>query len=81
MTRLDWLRWSRRTESFVGDRDPAERVGPVWELNAGSHTAADHITVARQAPAQLPGHRPGTRPPTTTPGPPLPATPLRACAP
>jgi Transposase DDE domain group 1 len=30
--------------------------------NAGSNTAADHITVARQALAQLPGHRPGHRP-------------------
>jgi hypothetical protein len=30
--------------------------------NAGSNTAADHITVARSALAQLPGHRPGTRP-------------------
>jgi hypothetical protein len=30
--------------------------------NAGSNTAADHITVTRQALAQLPGHRPGTRP-------------------
>jgi hypothetical protein len=30
--------------------------------NAGSNTAADHITIARQALAQLPGHRPGTRP-------------------
>ncbi|WP_454777856.1 IS1380 family transposase [Georgenia muralis] len=30
--------------------------------NAGSNTAADHITVIKQALAQLPGHRPGTRP-------------------
>jgi hypothetical protein len=30
--------------------------------NAGSNTAADHITVIRQALRQLPGHRPGTRP-------------------
>jgi hypothetical protein len=30
--------------------------------NAGSNTAADHITIARAALAQLPGHRPGTRP-------------------
>lgn len=30
--------------------------------NAGSNTAADHITVTRQALKQLPGHRPGTRP-------------------
>jgi hypothetical protein len=29
--------------------------------NAGSNTAADHITVARAAFAQLPGHRPGSR--------------------
>ncbi len=29
--------------------------------NAGSNTAADHITVIRAALAQLPGHRPGTR--------------------
>lgn len=30
--------------------------------NAGSNTAADHITVTKQALAQLPGHRPGVRP-------------------
>ncbi|MDP9462098.1 MAG: IS1380 family transposase [Actinomycetota bacterium] len=30
--------------------------------NAGSNTAADHITVTRAALAQLPGHRPGRRP-------------------
>ena len=30
--------------------------------NAGSNTAADHITVLREALRQLPGHRPGTRP-------------------
>jgi hypothetical protein len=30
--------------------------------NAGSNTAADHITVLRDALRQLPGHRPGTRP-------------------
>lgn len=30
--------------------------------NAGSNTAADHITVIKGALAQLPGHRPGTRP-------------------
>ncbi len=30
--------------------------------NAGSNTAADHITVARSALTQLPGHRAGTRP-------------------
>ncbi len=30
--------------------------------NAGSNTAADHISVLRDALAQLPGHRPGTRP-------------------
>jgi len=30
--------------------------------NAGSNTAADHISVTRQALAQLPGHRKGTRP-------------------
>ena len=29
--------------------------------NAGSNTAADHITVTRAALAQLPGHRPGRR--------------------
>ncbi len=29
--------------------------------NAGSNTATDHITVIRQALAQLPGHRPGQR--------------------
>ena len=30
--------------------------------NAGSNTAADHITVAKAAFAQLPGHQPGRRP-------------------
>jgi hypothetical protein len=30
--------------------------------NAGSNTAADHISVLREALRQLPGHRPGTRP-------------------
>ena len=30
--------------------------------NAGSNTAADHITVVRDALKQLPGHRSGTRP-------------------
>ena len=30
--------------------------------NAGSNTAADHITVLRDALRQLPDHRPGTRP-------------------
>ncbi len=30
--------------------------------NAGSNTTADHITVTKQALAQLPGHRPGHRP-------------------
>ncbi|MCM3662643.1 IS1380 family transposase, partial [Georgenia satyanarayanai] len=30
--------------------------------NAGSNTAADHITVIKAALKQLPGHRPGTRP-------------------
>jgi hypothetical protein len=30
--------------------------------NAGSNTAADHITVLREALRQLPDHRPGTRP-------------------
>ena len=29
--------------------------------NAGSNTAADHITVLKASLAQLPGHRPGTR--------------------
>ncbi len=30
--------------------------------NAGSNTAADHITVLKAAFAQLPGHKPGRRP-------------------
>jgi hypothetical protein len=30
--------------------------------NAGSNTAADHITVVREALKQLPGHRPGVAP-------------------
>jgi hypothetical protein len=51
--------------SFV-DHGPAGSGEPLAVLlragNAGSNTAADHITVARSALAQLPGHRPGTRP-------------------
>ena len=33
--------------------------------NAGSNTAADHITVTKVALRQLPGHRPGVRPSRT----------------
>ena len=51
--------------SFV-DHGPAGSGEPLSVLlragNAGSNTAADHISVARAALAQLPGHRPGTRP-------------------
>ncbi|MDK3258970.1 IS1380 family transposase, partial [Blastococcus capsensis] len=51
--------------SFV-DHGPEGSGEPLSVLlragNAGSNTAADHITVAKQALAQLPGHRPGTRP-------------------
>jgi hypothetical protein len=51
--------------SFV-DHGPEGSGEPLAVLlragNAGSNTAADHITIARQALAQLPGHRPGTRP-------------------
>jgi hypothetical protein len=51
--------------SFV-DHGPEGSGEPLSVLlragNAGSNTAADHITVARFALAQLPGHRPGTRP-------------------
>jgi hypothetical protein len=51
--------------SFL-DHGPEGNGEPLAVLlragNAGSNTAADHITVARQALAQLPGHRPGTRP-------------------
>ncbi len=48
------------------DHGPAGTGEPLAVLlrpgNAGSNTAADHITVIRAALAQLPGHRPGTRP-------------------
>ena len=45
---------------------PTGPTGPLAVLlhpgNAGSNTAADHISVIKGALAQLPGHRPGTRP-------------------
>jgi hypothetical protein len=51
--------------SFV-DHGPTGTGEPLSVLlrpgNAGSNTAADHITVIREALRQLPGHRPGTRP-------------------
>jgi hypothetical protein len=51
--------------AFV-DHGPAGTGEPLSVLlrpgNAGSNTAADHITVLREALRQLPGHRPGTRP-------------------
>lgn len=50
--------------SFV-DHGPAGTAEPLSVLlrpgNAGSNTAADHITVIREALRQLPRHRPGTR--------------------
>jgi Transposase DDE domain group 1 len=51
--------------SFV-DHGPHGSGEPLSMLlrpgNAGSNTAADHITVVRDALRQLPGHRAGTRP-------------------
>ncbi len=51
--------------AFV-DHGPAGSGEPLTCLlrkgNAGSNTAADHITVVKAALAQLPGHRSGTRP-------------------
>ncbi len=51
--------------AFV-DHGPAGSGEPLAVMlragNAGSNTATDHITLAKQALAQLPGHRPGTRP-------------------
>jgi hypothetical protein len=51
--------------AFV-DHGPSGSGEPLAVLlrpgNAGSNTATDHITVAREALSQLPGHRPGTRP-------------------
>lgn len=51
--------------AFV-DHGPTGTGEPLAVLlrpgNAGSNTAADHITVLRDALRQLPGHRPGTRP-------------------
>lgn len=51
--------------SFV-DHGPDGTGEPLSVLlrpgNAGSNTAADHVTVLREALRQLPGHRPGTRP-------------------
>ena len=55
-----------RVPSVVRVRRPRRRgTGEPSRLllrpgNAGSNTAADHITVVREALAQLPGHRPGT---------------------
>ena len=52
--------WSFVDHGHEGSGEPLSvllRAG-----NAGSNTAADHITVARAALAQLPGHRSGTRP-------------------
>jgi DDE family transposase len=51
--------------SFL-DHGPAGSGEPLAVMlragNAGSNTAADHITVAKRALAQLPSHRPGRRP-------------------
>jgi hypothetical protein len=51
--------------AFV-DHGPSGTGEPLSVLlrpgNAGSNTAADHITVIRDALRQLPGHRVGTRP-------------------
>lgn len=51
--------------AFV-DHGPTGTGEPLTILlrpgNAGSNTASDHLTVLRQALAQLPGHQPGTRP-------------------
>jgi len=51
--------------AFV-DHGPAGTGEPLQIMlrpgNAGSNTAADHITVTRAALRQLPGHRPGVRP-------------------
>jgi hypothetical protein len=48
------------------DHGPAGTGEPLAVLlrpgNAGSNTAADHISVVRDALRQLPGHRPGVRP-------------------
>jgi hypothetical protein len=50
----------------AGTGDTAGTGEPLAVLlrpgNAGSNTAADHITVLRDALRQLPGHRAGTRP-------------------
>ena len=51
--------------AFV-DHGPGGTGEPLAMLlrpgNAGSNTAADHLTVIKAALAQLPGHTPGTRP-------------------
>lgn len=48
------------------DHGPAGTGEPLAHVlrpgNAGSNTAADHITVIRNALRQLPGHKPGNRP-------------------
>ena len=46
-----------------GQTGTGEPVGLLLRAgNAGSNTAADHLTVLRHALAQLPGYRPGVRP-------------------
>jgi hypothetical protein len=52
--------WAFVDHGPVGTGEPLS--GLLRPGNAGSNTAADHITVLREALRQLPGHRPGTRP-------------------
>jgi hypothetical protein len=51
--------WSFLDHGADGTGEPLSCL--LRKGNAGSNTAADHITVVRSALAQLPGHRPGTR--------------------
>jgi len=52
--------WSFADHGADGTGEPLSCL--LRKGNAGSNTAADHITVTRAAVAQLPGHRPGKRP-------------------
>jgi hypothetical protein len=51
--------WSFLDHGAVGTGEPLSVL--LRPGNAGSNTAADHITVVREALRQLPSHRPGSR--------------------
>lgn len=69
LTAIDGARAQARATVWgsAGEQAPDHGV----DGNAGSNTAADHITVVKAALKQLPGHRTGTRPGRTVPKPDL----------